>query len=109
MGRRKSDPKLVVTEFWEQFDAIELQTVATEGVRVEDKEVVWPILNREDITDNVRFVAYTVYGHLKIGGVEALADCPTVEIARVLAATISRATGLPIAYDVLVEWTDGPA
>jgi hypothetical protein len=88
---------------WERFDALELKTVVDDGTTQADNRAnCWPIFSIDEVGENDRVVCYTIYGHLRTGGVDAIADCPTAALARAIAAALSTVTGMPV-HDWLVE------
>jgi hypothetical protein len=93
---------------WSAFDGLELQTLATDGeTDAANRLNVWPV-SADEIGEDDAFSSHAIYGHLKVGGVRCLADCTTTEDARAIAAAIATATGLPIVYDLLIEWPVTP-
>ena len=62
------------------FDNFEIMPVILIGRMPDGTEEVEALLE-SDLTPEDKIFAWTVYGHLPEGGVEALADCPTKEVA----------------------------
>ena len=98
-----------MTTIWSAFDGLELQTLATDGeTDAANRLNVWPVTTTEEVGEDDTFSSHAIYGHLKEGGVRCLADCTSPDDARAIAAAIATATGLPIVYDLLVEWPVTP-
>lgn len=78
---------------WTQYDALETQAV--KEVKLEKKEDSFcePCAISEA-------TFFTVYAHLKEGGVECITDCDTIEDVREAAKKLSALSGLRLTYEV---------
>lgn len=68
---------------WSQFDGLEL------GGCIDDDGVTEGGADRDDAE------FFTVYGHLKVGGIEAITDCQTFDEGRAVMDYLSDLVGLP--------------
>jgi hypothetical protein len=91
---------------WATYDAIEIATVGydTEQPCATGTEYV----ERMDGIDpeGYEFRAHSIYGHLKTGGVECLADCWERDAAQQLGTALAQQLGVPV-YDYTIEMAKG--
>jgi hypothetical protein len=90
---------------FKNVDAIEVATVALNlEAPVEDGcEAVEQIDGESDL-DGYQFRAYSVYGRLRSGEVECLADCWDLRVARALAQALAVSLSVPL-HDHAIEFT----
>lgn len=81
---------------WTRFDCIEIATVGID--REQPAATGEPVVCRIDGEDPEGYIfsAHAIYGHLREGGVECLADCWDRDVARKLGAALAGQLGVPM-------------
>lgn len=75
---------------WSDFDALEVGGCIVEEEEGSDETFTIGGIAR----DEAQF--FTVYGHLKVGGVEAITDCDTFDEVIEVANILAERTGFPV-------------